>query len=74
MDAQSWLDRQTAAIVGGTHVAPRDAQLTVEQWCATWLEGYKVHRESTVRAARAHMGQIVAEFGTCLCRRCGRLK
>jgi len=30
-DAQRWLDTQTAALVSGTHVAPRDAQLTVQQ-------------------------------------------
>src|ERR1700758_3956771 len=44
-DPQRWLDTQTSAIVSGTHVAPRDAQLTVEQWCDLWIEGYKVHRE-----------------------------
>jgi integrase len=62
-DAQHWLDKQTAAIISGTHVAPRDTQLTVEQWCDLWIEGYKVNRESTVRAARTHIRQIVAEFG-----------
>lgn len=61
-DAQKWLDSQTAAIIGGTHVAPRDAQLTVEQWCDLWIEGYKINRESTVREARTHIRQIVAEF------------
>ena len=54
LDAQQWLDKQTAAIVSGTHVAPRDAQLTVEHWCDMWIEGYKVHRPSTVRQARTH--------------------
>ncbi len=62
-DAQRWLDKQTTAIVSGTHVAPRDAQLSVEQWCDLWIEGYKVHRDGTVRAARTHIAQIVAEFG-----------
>jgi integrase len=37
--------------------------LTVEQWCDLWIEGYKVNRESTVRQARTHIRQIVAEFG-----------
>jgi hypothetical protein len=46
-DAQKWLDVQTAALVSGTHVAPRDAQLTVEEWCDLWIEGYKVNRAST---------------------------
>lgn len=63
VDAQAWLDGQTAAIVSGTHVTPRDAQLTVEQWCDLWIEGYKVNRKSTVRQARTHIHQIIAEFG-----------
>lgn len=62
-DAQSWLDGQTAAVVSGTHVAPRDAQLTVKQWCELWLQGYEVHRASTVRQAKVHVKQIVTEFG-----------
>jgi integrase len=63
VDAQRWLDGQTTAIVSGTHVAPRDAQLTVGQWCDLWIEGYKINRESTVREARVHIAQIVSEFG-----------
>jgi hypothetical protein len=63
VDATRWLDSQTAAIVSGTHVAPRDAQMTAEQWCDMWIEGYKVNREATVRQARTHIRQIVAEFG-----------
>lgn len=62
-DAGRWLDGQTAAVVSGTHVAPRDAQLTVQQWCDLWVEGYKVHRKSTVRQAHTHINQIVTEFG-----------
>jgi integrase len=62
-DAQKWLDQQTAALVAGTHVAPRDARITVEQWCQTWLAGYGSKRESTVRQARVHIARIVAEFG-----------
>ena len=63
VDARKWLDDQTAAVVSGTHVAPRDAQVTVEQWCRTWLEGYKVNRDSTVRQARTHIVKVIAEFG-----------
>lgn len=63
VDAQQWLDKQTAALMSGTHVAPRDAALTVQQWCDMWIEGYKVNRESTVRQARTHIKQITAEFG-----------
>ena len=63
VDAQDWLDRQTAALIAGTHVAPRDARVTVEQWCATWLAGYGSNRASTVRQARVHVAKIIAEFG-----------
>ena len=62
-DAQQWLDSQTSSLVQGTHVAPRDAQITVEEWCDQWIVGYSVHRESTVRQARTHIAQIVGEFG-----------
>ena len=42
----------TAAIVSGTHVAPRDAQFTVEQWCDC---GSRVTRST----AKARCGQRV---------------
>lgn len=63
VEAQRWLDGQTAAVVTGNHVAPRNAQMTVQQWCDTWIQGYGVNRESTVRQARTHIKHIVAEFG-----------
>jgi integrase len=62
-DAQNWLGRQAATVVSGTHIAPRDAQMTVSDWCDTWIDGYRVNRESTVRQARTHIKHIVAEFG-----------
>lgn len=62
-DAKQWLDGQTAAVVTGNHVAPRNAQMTVQQWCDTWIQGYAVNRESTVRQARTHIKHITAEFG-----------
>ena len=43
VDAQRWLDGQTAAVVAGTHVAPRDVQLTVQQWCDLWTQGYEIN-------------------------------
>jgi len=64
IDAQNWLDEQTAALVAGTHVAPKTAKMTVGEWCDTWIEGYATRRPSTVRQARVHIGQIKAEFGT----------
>ncbi len=63
VDAQQWLDAATASLVRGTHVDPKTARTTVEQWCATWLEGYATRRPSTVRAARVHIAQIVKAFG-----------
>lgn len=63
VDAQIWLNAATTALGQGTHVAPRDAQITVQQWCDQWILGYEVHRDSTVRQARTHIAQITAEFG-----------
>jgi len=63
VDAQQWLDAATASLVRGMHVDPKTARTTVEQWCATWLEGYATRRPSTVRAARVHIAQIVKAFG-----------
>jgi integrase len=63
VDAQDWLDEQTAKIVTGSWVNPKTAKMTVEQWCDTWLQGYASRRPSTVRAAKVHIAQIKAEFG-----------
>lgn len=37
VDAQKWLDAQLAALLRGDHIAPRDARLTVGDWCDKWL-------------------------------------
>ncbi|ONM47175.1 tyrosine-type recombinase/integrase [Nocardia donostiensis] len=63
VDAQAWLDQQTAALMQGTHVAPKNAQITVQQWCDEWVKGYRRHRGSTVELAEQHIGRITAEFG-----------
>jgi len=62
-DAQRWLDDVTSAVVTGTYVDPKTARLTVNQWCATWLEGYRAHRPSTVRQAEVHIARINEAFG-----------
>jgi len=62
-DAQEWLDSQTSSVVTGTHVAPRDAQMTVQQWCDEWIKGYKINREGSIRTARTQIRKIVDEFG-----------
>jgi integrase len=64
IDVVRWLEQQTAALVGGTHVDPRTARMTVEQWCADWLRGYGTRRTSTVRQARVHIAKIVEGFGS----------
>ncbi|MBR7744454.1 site-specific integrase [Phycicoccus sp. BSK3Z-2] len=63
VDAQKWIDAQTAALVSGTHVDPRNARMTVGEWCTQWLEGYATRRASTVRQAKVHIGQIEKAFG-----------
>jgi integrase len=62
-EAQRWLDGQVTALGTGTHVAPRDARLTVAEWCELWLKGYEVNRPNTVRNARFHIAVINEAFG-----------
>lgn len=62
-EAQAWLDDQAAALVGGTHVAPRDAALTFHQWAEQWIAGYAVNRKSTLRQAKSHVKRIEETFG-----------
>ena len=64
VDAQKWLDTQLAALLRGDHVAPRDARLTVGEWCDKWLAGYGTRRASTVRMAEVHLKIIKAHFGS----------
>ena len=63
VDAQRWLDEQTAALVRGDYVDLRTARMTVQEWCDRWLQGYGTRRASTVRQAGVHLRVIVAEFG-----------
>ncbi len=72
VDAQRWLDAATASLVAGSHVSPRTARTTVEQWCATWLDGYGTRRASTTRQAQVHLARIVARSARCRCRRSAR--
>lgn len=62
VDAQKWLDAQLAALLRGDHVAPKDAKLTVGEWCDKWLAGYGTRRKSTVRQAEVHIKIIKAHF------------
>ncbi|WP_231951604.1 tyrosine-type recombinase/integrase [Nocardia terpenica] len=62
-DAEQWLTNQMSTLVQGTHVAPRDAAITVQQWCDQWILGYEIHRKGTVREAKTHIKRITSEFG-----------
>jgi integrase len=44
------------------HVAPKDARVTMRQWCDRWIVAYGVNRASTVRQARTHLTHILDEF------------
>ena len=63
-DAQELARRADRKLVTGTHVAPRQARTTVEEWCDIWIDGYRGRRESTVRQAEVHLLRIRAEFGS----------
>lgn len=64
VDAQRWLNTVTASVVRGDYVDPKVARMTVGEWSQLWLAGYATNRPSTVRQARVHLAQVVAEFGT----------
>ena len=63
IDAQRWLDEETARLVTGNYVEPKLRKVTVDEWCDRWLEGYGSRRPSTVRQAKTHLAQIRKEFG-----------
>lgn len=63
--AQTWLDKQTSAVVTGTHLAPRDANTTVKEWCEIWLDTYKRKgfAKNTIECANATVKTMIAEWG-----------
>lgn len=63
VDAQRWLDGETADLVAGRWVDPEKRKTTVDQWCEQWLAGHGSRRESSQRNAAAHLVKIRAEFG-----------
>lgn len=63
VDAQRWLDEQTAKLVAGTHVSPRTARTTVREWSETWLAGYGTRRPTSQKSAGTHLALIVEHFG-----------
>ncbi|MGN7859494.1 tyrosine-type recombinase/integrase [Microbacterium sp. 22303] len=62
-EAQTWVDKQAAAVDAGTHLPAARARITVGEWADTWIEGYKRHRTSTVRQASTHLAIIKADLG-----------
>lgn len=62
-DAERYGQAQETDVLRGVGVDPKAARITVAHWCDTWLTGYATRRESTVKQARVHIGQIKAEFG-----------
>ena len=64
VDAQRWLDSVAASQVRGDYVDPKLAKATVDEWCQTWLAGYRSRRPRTVRQAEVHLKLIRQEFGS----------
>ncbi len=62
VDAQKWIEKQLSALLRGDHATPKDAKLTVGEWCDKWIAGYGTRRKSTVRQAVAHIKIIRAHF------------
>lgn len=63
VDAQQWLDQETAKLVTGSWVAPRTAKMTMKAWTSRWLEGYATRKPQTVRQAEVHVAKIDEHFG-----------
>lgn len=64
LDAQRWLNDQTAALIGGTHVSPQHDKLTVAAWCDEWLEHYRPPAESSRRQAAVDVARIKRGIGS----------
>ncbi|MEV5131670.1 site-specific integrase [Streptomyces sp. NPDC053705] len=63
VDAQRWLDEETASLVTGQYLDPKARKVTVDEWCDQWSAGYAGNRDSTVRQAKVHLARIRKEFG-----------
>lgn len=62
IDAQKWLDKETAKIITGSWVDPHAAKITVQDWVTTWLGGYNA-RPRSVAIARVQLNHVVEKFG-----------
>lgn len=63
IDAQAWLDEETAKLVTNRWTDPSARKVTVDEWCERWLAGYATRRDSTVRQAKVHLVLVREEFG-----------
>ena len=61
--AQYWLDTVTAAVHTGNYVDPKNAKLTVSEWCDVWIAGY-TKRPSSVSQAKTQIKRIEEKFGS----------
>jgi integrase len=60
--AQEWERTELAKLDQGTWVSPKNAKLTMNAWCDTWIAGYQ-GRASTRSQARVHLKVIREHFG-----------
>jgi integrase len=64
VDAQSWLDEQTSAIVTQTWTAPERGRITVEAWAEQWLSAQIALKPSTLYRYRSLLrAQILPYWG-----------
>ena len=58
-DAQAWLDGQTAAVVGGTHVAPKRTATTFGELAETWFKTKGTRAPKTLAGYRSLLDTVV---------------
>lgn len=63
VDAQCWIDEESASIVTGQYVDQKSRKVTVDEWCDVWIQGYGSRRVSSIRQANVHLARIRQEFG-----------
>src|SRR4051812_47030755 len=66
VDAQKWLDEETAGLVRGDWIDPRNGKITFSEWFADW-SGRQVWADGTLQAAGQAAGSVT--FGAIPMRR-----
>lgn len=59
VDAQNWLDGQTAALVTGQHVDPKAGKVTFREYAEQWRADQLHHRPSTAAQAESRLRKWV---------------